>query len=265
MKMKGIFLLAAAALFAVGQAFATPVNVAPYGDDGPGTGLQDLFNSIIVSGPGIDVKTDQVHPSAYWQVAGSHKTSTNLIFEIAGNKNFNGFGIFDPNNYGTKLYLYHGSDSPYLKTSVTISDGGHHYHVTRTESGGNVIDQTSGDFTSVNKFGFFLDTPDGVFYSDWKLNDDGAEHMVGYEGGNGNYLKYQPDDPPKGMEWVGNEYIFGWEDLSASSWDQDYNDFVVYVESIAPAPVPEPTALAMFGLGLLGLGFGLRMSRRRRS
>jgi hypothetical protein len=45
-----------------------------------------------------------------------------------------------------------------------------------------------------------------------------------------------------------SEYVLAFEDLHKSHADNDYNDFVVMVESVNPI-VPEPATLCLLGLG----------------
>jgi hypothetical protein len=109
---------------------------------------------------------------------------------------------------------------------------------------------------SGNAFGFYIDTPGGVFYSDSTLNIEGEDHMVAYEG-TGDLVQLPGHNAGY---WVAEEYILGFEDLTGGSGsDFDYNDMVVMVQSVKP--VPEPATLILVGSGLLaGAAF-----RRRRS
>ena len=50
-------------------------------------------------------------------------------------------------------------------------------------------------------------------------------------------------------------WLLFWEDLPSSSWDQDYQDFVIEIR----ATVPEPTTICLFGLG------GLALLRKRKN
>lgn len=251
--MKGILLLAAMAMFAAGQAYAVPVsNTNGYGEPT----LQQLMDQITGGGV-VNVNTDQVHPSAYWRSGGATGGSTSrLLFEFTANASQNSFGIFDPSDPSNRLTLFQGSDSPYVRASLTVT--GNHYVINYQAADGTHTGGTSGDFGPDNLFGFYLDTPNGTFYSDPTLNSDGEDHQVAFVGDGTTQL----DINGTTGTWLANEYIFGWED-GLGLGDQSYQDFVVAVESLSP--VPEPSALAMFGLGLLGLGLGLRMTRRSRS
>jgi len=58
--------------------------------------------------------------------------------------------------------------------------------------------------------------------------------------------------------WGSSSFILAWEDLAYNSGDKDFNDFVLYVESVTG--VSEPSTLASLALALLALG---AISRRR--
>lgn len=266
--------LAAAALFA-GQAFAVPVTcptgtqggptcIATSSTDGAGDSLNELFGSggSQVQGSGLDIYGGQYVPSSYWQI-GSTTGSFNIILkEIAGNANVNTFGIYDPTDPANRLQLFTGTDTTGAKGTLVYNGGGQFAYAPFGEA---AVSATFGDGAT---FGYYLGTPDGVFFSDPSLNlgsgdtgspygADGMHHVVAYQGGNGTKL----DVNGIWGDFLSNEVMLAWEDKPYSSSDLDYNDFIVLVESVYS--VPEPATLAMFGLGILLVG-GLVTIRRRR-
>lgn len=282
-KYLGFAGLAAAGLFAA-QAFATtcptapatgtqtqggPVCIAPYGQDNPGTGLNDYFGpggSLIASGPGIDVYNGQHTPSAYWSIGGTGISANKIVLEIAGNANSNTFGIFDPTNSANQLQLFSGSASAGWST-VLMNLGGGNYSVTTFNASGVMQSSTTATFGTTNLFGYYLSGPGGTFFSDASMNEatsnplyypNGAPHMVAYEGDNTNTLTV---GNTTGL-FLNNEFLLAWEDTTYGSSDLDYNDFVVLVESVHS--VPEPAALGMFGFGMLLIGAAVGLNRRRR-
>lgn len=268
--------IAAAALFA-GQAFATvcpnapatgtptqsgPICIAPVGQDGAGTGLQDQLNGITVSGPGIDVYNDQYQPSSWWSIGATGNSENKIVLEIAGNASVNTFGIFDPTNASNHLQLFGGGASAGWSTQLANLGGGN-YMVTNYNAAGIYQGQTSATFGVTNLFGYYLDTPDGTFYSVPGMNPNsnatypgGVPHMVAYAGDGSTKLNIHG----VAGKFLPNEFLLAWEDTLWANSDLDYNDFVVIVESVDP--IPEPAALGMFGFGVLLLGVIVGLRRR---
>ena len=118
------------------------------------------------------------------------------------------------------------------------------------------------DFSS-NKFGYYLTSLDGTFYSDSSLNPGGLEYMYAYHG-NGDQIQILPFSP--GIFGPG-EYILAFEDhLIGGADPNDKTGMVLLVESSHPHDppgsssggggelVPEPTMLILVALGLVGIG-----------
>lgn len=208
--MKNILALVAVA----GAWVATSAQATPIRLDGPETNLQTILNH--EGGSGIDVATDQVLLDEGFVLSG-FKGTAEIIVEHAGYRDLNSFGIYDIYDPTKRQTIFTGSQGAGAYRSFLPTD-----------------------FTS-SVFGFYLDTPDGTWFSQAALNSDGADHMVAYQ--------------------LGGQYIFGWEDLASKGWDQDYNDFVVLIGGVAGASVPEPATFGLLGLGVLGIGAFRRRNR----
>ena len=184
---------------------------------------------------------------------------TNSLFEIklesAGYADDNSFGIYQigaGEGIGTLglsinvLELFSGADDVGYAAKLswdTLTDS-----VSLQKSSDGIIYNSValalGLTVDHNDFGFYLDTPDGTWFSQTALNVDGIDHMVAFNAG------------------AVDSWIFAWEDLSGGG-DRDYNDFVVLADDILPSvnEVPEPGSLALMLGGLVGLaGF----TRRRK-
>lgn len=244
---KHLLIAAAGSLLLAGQAFAVTVQT------GSETSLQQILDDIATDGDSfIDVNADQFSPSSFWKVQGSGGSFSQLIIEITANSSANKLGIFDASDKTNRVELYDGASSTGSQQLVGFDLS-------------NQVILGLGNATGItfadSLFGFYLDTPNGIFYSSPGLNDDGNQYMVAYQGNDDEEI--QIANSSAGV-WGSNEYIFGWEDTFLPGSDQDFQDFVFIAESIYSVNVPEPSelALALFGLGLIGVGVVARRSRR---
>ena len=211
-----------------------------FGDGG--ATLNGALNDIHTDGTNsVDVVNDQISPDELWEVGGSGGSVSTLIIELAGFAGSNSFGIYDSADPSQSVELMAGSATTGSQALLSILADGSVFV--------NFMD-TAVDFAA-NVFGFYLDTPNGTFYSETDLNADGVDHMAAYQG-TGEDIQIAPF---AAGPWGANEYILAWEDLYGGG-DRDYADFVVLVESVSP--VSAPATLALFGLGLLGLSIRAR-------
>ncbi|MFB2938643.1 DUF4114 domain-containing protein [Aerosakkonemataceae cyanobacterium BLCC-F154] len=244
-------ILALGAVFASGEV-ATAVS---FGTSSDGLSLQNLLDELTVSGPKIDTVNDQTGFNLFTNTASSGSVAT-FMFEIAGNASLNKFGIYNPS--GIKAELFAGINDVSDGTTVNFLGNGDVTVSTIGFAPGNEPDPIIKKYTGFgNIFGFYLDTPEGTFYTQNSLNPNGFQQAVVYQGNNQTELQIAGRSPGR---FTSNEFIIAFEDLlrgSSGNSDSDFQDLVVLVESITPkkddvASIPEPgiaTSLLAFGLG----------------
>ncbi len=239
---KKLWSIAALASLAISSANAVPINLG-----GSEKNLQQIVHDLAVDGSSsVNVVTDQYELDETWRVNSVFMPSSSIVVELAGYAGTNRFGLYDIHNPHARVELFGGAASAGATSLFNIDDDGRVYGATGF----------TGTTFSSNIFGFYLETLDGIWYSQSDLNHDGADHLVAYRG-EGDVI----NSPFGKRVWSDESFLLAWEDLASNRWDQDYNDFVLFVSGVEGVTVPEPMSLGLFGLGLAGLAVTRRKKK----
>jgi hypothetical protein len=206
-----------------------------------------------------NVNTDQYSKDQLWAIEASGASAATIVIELAGNANTNTFGIYDAGN-GNTVQLFGGPADQADQALVSIGQNGQVTVISlQRDANGNMTAinfwSSQAGYFNQNLFGYYLGTGNGTFYSEAARNADGADQMVAFQGDN-DTIKLPGNAPGA---WGSSSFILAWEDIAYNASDKDFNDFVVYVESVTG--VPEPGTLVLLSTAFLGLG---ALARRRR-
>lgn len=183
-----------------------------------GGGLQAYLTSV---GETINVNTDQ-DATQTWAHTVSATTSFTLQLEASPNANVNNFGMYDGSAAVPALdLLIAGPIIPQGFSTGTFL-AGNQLKVNRFDNNGIPIGSQTFLGVNPNNFGFYLQTPNGTFFTQDGRNPGAKAQALAFKGTGVN----------AGTWWL------CWDDQSvAAGSDQDYDDCVILMESVNPTPV----------------------------
>ncbi|MFP4123489.1 PEP-CTERM sorting domain-containing protein [Coleofasciculus sp.] len=250
----GTTLVALGTVMACGNgALADPLNdrpVSPLGDNGTEDTLQEVLDSITESGK-IDAVNDQKPFALFKNTSGSGLKGT-LVAEIAGFDDINVFGLYSADDITNKAPIFQGSNKPFDRVSLDFYNDG-------TVKMTGATDPIGTGFNGA--FGFYLDTPNDIFYTEDSHNKNNDPQALVYQGDNDTVLQIGNFQAGK---FVDTEFIVAFEDKPFSSADKDFNDMVVHVAGVEPVPEPMTILGSTLALGFGGL-FKRQMSKRQKN
>ena len=155
----GVLLMAGATAYADPYTNIRPIS--PLGDNGLENNLQEVFDSITVSG-GINAITDQT-PFAVFSSGASGGSVATMIIELAANPGANTFGIYDAGDPTNKAQVFAGPAGSGAQALIAFMANGD------IRVNGTVVASGFG-----SAFGFYLGVPETAFYSQDVAQPGGA-------------------------------------------------------------------------------------------
>lgn len=183
----------------------------------PGDGaIQAYFNGV---GESINVATDQLDAQT-WSTTISGNSTLTLMLEIAGYAASNTIGVYNGNASGTPalFQVFPGAATAGWSATAHFGTTGN-LVVSLFDQNAAYQGQTSYLGVDKNNFGFYIQNGTGTYYSQDARNS-GVAHVLTFAGTGMN----------AGSWWQ------CFEDLPNATTDFDFNDAIVFVESVNPVP-----------------------------
>jgi len=182
--------------------------------------LQGYLNGV---GESINVNTDQ-DATQTWQTTVSGNSTLSLMIELSGSAAANSVGLYNAGNPAPPLYqVFPGAAAAGWFAVASFQTGPTRVVVNLFDNFANLMGVTTYLGADASNFGYYLQGPGGLFYTQDARNPGGAAQALTYAGTGNN----------AGQWWL------CWEDAANS--DRDFDDAVLFLESIAPTPVGKTT------------------------
>jgi hypothetical protein len=184
-----------------------------------GGSLQAYLNS---KGEAINVNTDQ-NDVQTWSTTPSNNSAFTLMIELSASAAANTYGIYNGANPAPPLYLvFPGAASAGWFATASFRNAPVRVVVNLFDNNGLFVAGNTYLGADASNFGYYLSGPNGLFYSQDARNPGGLAQMLTYAGTGSN----------SGSWWLCMED----QSLAAGS-DQDFDDAVLFLESVNPTPV----------------------------
>lgn len=188
-----------------------------------GGSLQGYFNGV---GESINVLTDQ-NAVQTWSTTVSDNSTFSLMIEVAGYAASNAIGIYNGSEVAPTLYqVFPGAAT--AGWFATASFRASPIRVVINLFDQDAVWQGSNTYFGADKdnFGYYIQGPGGLYYTQDARNPGSSAQALAYAGTSEN----------AGQWWL------CWEDLLVGGGsDQDYDDAILFLESVAPVPVHTTT------------------------
>ena len=184
--------------------------------------LQGYLNS---QGESINVLTDQ-NAVQSWSTTVSNNSTFSLQIELAGNAASNSIGIYNAAAGVPALYqVFPGAAATGWFATASFRNLPTRVVVNLFDANAALQGTTTYLGADRTNFGYYLQGPGGLFYSQDVRNAASAAQALTYAGSGFN----------SGSWWL------AWEDSPVATSDNDYDDAVLFLESVNPTPVSTTT------------------------
>ena len=207
--------------------------------------LQDILNYVYACNNCVDAEDDQ-DPASMWKPSTlPGLISPQLTIELSNSATGIEFGMWTGKELSSLIL------APIFKPEAEGITNEFPASATLKWSGAGTTVKIMGDSSevvngtyniSVGGFGFYIKSDGYTWFSDDELNSGGNPQMLAYLGNNSGTSA--------------GAWTMAFEDDPFASADNDFNDFVVKIESLAA--VPEPASIFLVGTALLGVASVLR-------
>jgi len=189
-----------------------------------GGSLQGYLNGV---GEAINVNTDQVAVERWASTVSSNSTFT-IQIELAGNAPLNAVGLYNASLVAPPLYqVFPGAASAGWFAVASFRTAPIRVVVNLFDNNAVIQGATTYLGADKNDFGFYLQGPGGTFYTQDARNP----------GGNAQALTYAGTGLNSGSWWL----AFEDQEFQSGAADGDFNDCVLFLESVNPTPVNKTT------------------------
>ena len=188
-----------------------------------GGGLQGYLNG---QGESINVLTDQ-NAAQRWAATVSANATFTIQVELAGNAASNTIGIYNASAVAPALYqVFPGAATSGWFATVSFRSAPTRAIVNLLDASATLQGNTVYLGADKTDFGYYLQGPGGLFYSQDARNAGGVAQALTYAGTGIN----------SGQWWQ------AWEDVPVGGGsDEDFDDCVLFLESVNPTPVNKTT------------------------
>jgi len=184
-----------------------------------GGSLQGYFNGVDEA---INVLTDQNAVST-WSTTVSNNSTFSLMIELSGLASSNALGIYNAGDVAPALYqVFPGAATAGWFATASFRAAPARVVINLFDQ--DAIFQGTNTYAGADRdnFGYYLQGLGGLFYSQDYRNPGGRAQALTFAGTGGNV----------GQWWL------CWENCAAAAGsDQDFNDAVLFLESVTPTPV----------------------------